>query len=220
MLKRQLSYVLLAGFAVVMVVMLMLDDPQTRQNQMLDYNATQQALRPVQLFPEATDPAQIMGIDVLDVTTGKGILVIRNTEGLWYAPVISGTQARLDPTEINQAIVEDAAAAITLLGAEQTYDATPENFRIFGLEPEPSYRFRYRMLDAAGLAYEATVNVGDANPDNVAYYVYVEVASVADQRIYLIPKQLVDFILDIQAETLRIAPTASPVESDVVTSVP
>ncbi|MBN2306032.1 MAG: DUF4340 domain-containing protein [Anaerolineae bacterium] len=222
--KRQLSYWLLAGFAAVMVIWLMLDDPETRQTQLLNLGATQQARRPVQLFPEVADPAHITGMEVLDVTGSTGILVMRDEQGMWYAPDIPGTQTRIEPDAINQSLVEDAATAITLLAAEQTYEATPENLQVFGLEPEPKYRFRFRMLDSDERVYEAALAIGDANPDNVAYYVYVPAAPEADQRVYLIPKQLVDFILNMLTDPIQIAPTPSSADneadSEVATPVP
>jgi hypothetical protein len=222
MLKRQLSYLLLAGFATVMVILLMLDDPATRQTQMLNFGATQQAARPVQLFPAITDPAEIMGIEVVNLASGTGQLVMRDEQGRWYAPELPDIQESIAAEELSQAAVESAAIAITLLGAEQTFEATPDNMVLFGLSPTPVFRFRFQGQDASGRTYEATVDVGNANPDNMAYYVYVEAVPDTEQCIYLIPKELLDFILDMDTETNLITPTLAveSVESEDVTPVP
>ncbi len=222
MLKRQVGYALLAGFAAVMVVMLMLDDPATRQAQMQTFGATQQALRALVLFPELTDPAQVDGLEVLDVTTGKGILVVRDESSLWYAPTIAGIQTPIAAEDIDQLLVENAATAIMLLAAQQTYDATPENLARFGLEPEPAYRFRFRMHDADGQTYETTIDIGDTNPENVAYYVYVDAASDNNRRVYLIRKQAVNYFLNMLNESLRVKPAldGSPMDSEATTPVP
>jgi hypothetical protein len=190
-----------------MVGILMLDDPATRQAEMRAFEATLQALRELVLFPEVTDPSQIVGIEVLDVATGKGILVMRDTAGLWYAPDIADVQQGIAAQEVNQEIVENAAAAIRVLYASEWYDATAENMTRFGLQPAPAYRFRFRGHDAAQQTYEAVVDIGDANPDNVAYYVYVNVTSEQNQRIYLINKQIVDSVLNMLTET-RLEPTS------------
>ena len=42
MFKRQAGYIVLAGFAAVLVVGLMLDDPAVQQAQLLNYEATRQ----------------------------------------------------------------------------------------------------------------------------------------------------------------------------------
>jgi hypothetical protein len=207
MLKRQISYMVLACFAAVMVGILMLDDPATRQAEMRAFEATLQALRELVLFPEVTDPSQIVGIEVQDVTTGKDILVMRDTAGLWYAPDIADVQQAIAAQEVNQEVVENAAAAIRVLYASEWYDATTGNMTLYGLQPTPAYRFRFRGHDAAQQTYEAVVDIGDANPDNVAYYVYVNVTSEQNQRIYLINKQIVDSVLNMLTET-RLEPTS------------
>ncbi len=222
MLKRQVSYGLLVGFAAVMVVRLMADDPVTRLAHMQDFSATQQALRSLVLFPELTDPAQVDGMEVLDVTTGKGILVVRDDSGLWYAPTIADIQPSIAAEEIDQTLVENAAAAIMLLAAQQTYDATPDTLERFGLQPEPVYKFRFRMRDATGQVAETTIDIGDTNPENVAYYVYVNMTSDENQRVYLVQKQAVDYLLTMLTESLRVEPAldGSPMDSEAATPVP
>jgi hypothetical protein len=221
MLKRQISYMVLACFAAVMVGILMLDDPATRQAEMHAFEATLQALRELVLFPEVTDASQIVGIEVQDVTTGKDILVMRDTAGLWYAPDIPDIQRETAAQEVDQQVVENAAAAIRVLYASEWYDATAENMALYGLQPAPAFRFRFRGHDAAQRTYEAVVDIGDANPDNVAYYVYVNVTSGQNQRIYLINKQIVDSVLNMLTET-RLEPTSdeSPTGGGTPTSLP
>lgn len=219
MLKRQMSYVVLVCFVAVMVGLLMLDDPATKQADMLAFRATLQAERPFVLFPEVTDPAAIDGIEVLDVTTGRGILVMRDTAGVWYAPDIPGVQQGIAAQDINQPVVEDAALAIRLLATPDWYDATTDNLTLFGLKPQPAYRFRFQGHDTAGRTYEAIVDIGDANPDHVAYYVYVNVASEQNQRIYLINKQIVDLVLNMLTET-RLTPASDELPADEGTATP
>jgi hypothetical protein len=221
MLKRQIGYVMLACFVAVMVGVLMLDDPATRQAEMLAFGATLQAERPLVLFPEVTDPAEIDGIEVLDVTTGKGILVMRDMAGAWYAPDIPDVQQGIAAQDVNQQVIESAAAAIKVLATPDWYDATTGNLALFGLQPEPAYRFRFRGHDAADRTYEAIVDIGAANPDNMAYYVYVNVTSGQNQRIYLINKQIVDIVLNMLTET-RLTPTSDepPANGGTATPVP
>jgi hypothetical protein len=92
---------------------------------------------------------------------------------------------------------------------------------LYGLQPAPAFRFRFRGHDAAQRTYEAVVDIGDANPDNVAYYVYVNVTSGQNQRIYLINKQIVDSVLNMLTET-RLEPTSdeSPTGGGTPTSLP
>ena len=222
MLKRQVGYVLLAGFAAMMVVMLMLDDPATRQAQMRIFSATLQAEQPLVLFPELLDPAQVDGIEVLDVTTGKGILVVRDERGLWYAPSIADVQASIAAEDVDQLLIEKAATAFMLFTADQTFEATSENRERFGLRPEPAYRFRFRMHDATGQTYETIIDIGDTNPENVAYYVYVDTVSANNQRVYLIRKQAVDYLLNMLNEPIQAQPALdeSPMDSEVTTPVP
>ena len=219
MLKRQMSYMVLICFAAVMVGLLMLDDPATKQAEMLAFGATLQAERPLVLFPEVADPAEIDGIEVLDITTGKGILVVRDTAGVWYAPDILDVQQGIAAQEVNQQVVANAAAAIGMLATPDWYDATTDNMTLFGLKPQPAYRFRFQGHDASHRTYEAIVDIGDANPDHVAYYVYVNVSSGQNQRIYLINKQIVDLVLNMLTET-RLTPTSEELSADDGTATP
>lgn len=205
MVKRQAGYIVLAGFAAVLVAGLMLDDPAAQQAQLLNYEATRQAELESVLYPELSRPAQIIGIDVLDVTTGTGRLVMRDESGLWYAPNISGIQDEIAATGINQPLVNEAAASLVLMAAEQWFDATPANLELFGFRPEPAYRCRFRATDSTGRPFESLIEVGDANPDHVAYYVYVD--SPERQRIYLIRKSIVDLLLNMLSASLQITPT-------------
>jgi len=199
MFKRQFSYVLLIGFATVMVSLLMLDDTPARRVAVADYQATQQALRPIALFPELVDPAQIYGVEVLDVTTRTGILLMRNEQGLWYAPALSESEDELPAERINQPLIENAVDYIRLLGSQQLYEATSENLVLYGLQPEPDYRLRFVAQDTAGVSYAPVIlEVGDTNPDHVAYYVWPD----GDQHIYLIPKPIVDPLLQMVTEAI------------------
>jgi len=220
MFKRQAGYIVLAGFAAVLVVSLMLDDPAARQAQLQNYEATQQAQLASFLYPELTHPAQIIGLDVLDVTSGTGRLLMRDESGLWYAPHISGTQDGVAAAEIDQVPVDEAAAALVLMAAEQSFDATPANLELFGLRPEPAYRCRFRATDKTGRLFESLIEVGDANPDRVAYYVYVD--SPDSQRIYLIRKSIVDMLLNMLSASIQITPTpdVTPDMGDATSSGP
>jgi hypothetical protein len=222
MFKRQISMMVLVGFATVMVVILMLDDPASKQAEMLSFSATQQAQRENVLFAELQQSPGISGLDVLDVTTGKGILVMRDTAGLWYAPAILNTQTEIPTDQLDQTIIERAATAILLFTAEQRYDATPENLTLFGLQPEPDYRVRFRAQDSTGQWVESVLDIGDTNPDRVAYYVYVNVESEQDRYIYLINKQTVDIVLTMLTDSFQVIPTldAQPTASEVATPVP
>jgi len=219
MLKRRMSYMVLVCFVAVMVGLLMLDDPATKQAEMLAFGATLQAERPFVLFPQVTDAAQLKRIEVVDFTTGQGILVLRDTAGLWYAPDISGVQQGVAAQGVNQQVVENAALAIRMLAAPEWYDATTDNMTLFGLKPQPAYRFRFQGHDAADRTYEAIVDIGDANPDNVAYYVYVNVSSEQNQRIYLINKQIVELVLNMLTET-RLTPASDELPADGGTATP
>ena len=192
MLKRPVALSVLISLAAVMVVVLMLDDPAAKQQEMLDFRDAMAASKPVQLYP-GVQSEEITGLEVQDVTNLTGLLVMRNDSGLWYAPSIQDIQPATDAEELNQTVAEEAAIAITLLGAEQWYEATQHNLEVFGLSPAPSYRVRFRGQDAEGKIYESLLHIGDANPDNVAYYVYVPETS--DQRIFLVPRQLVDYLV-------------------------
>ncbi len=220
--RRWASYALLAACGVVMLVRLMRDDPATRQAERIAYSATQQALLAALLFPQVTSSAQVSGLEVLDVTAEKGILVMRTSDGLWYAPEIADTQSGLSADELDQYVVENAAAAITFLVADQTFDATSDNLERFGLSPQAAYRFRFRAQSATGETYEAIVDIGDANPDNVAYYVYVHADDPDSQRVYLIRKEIVNAILSLLSDSLRVVstPDVAPATSEAMTPVP
>jgi hypothetical protein len=205
MFKRQAGYIVLAGFAAVLVVGLMLDDPAVQQAQLLNYEATRQVQLESVLYPDLTHPAQVTGLDVLDVTTGTGRLVMRDESGLWYAPSISGIQDGIAADGINQVLVEETAAALALMAAEQWFDATPANLELFGLRPGPAYRCRFRATDPTGRPFESLIEVGDANPDRVAYYVYVDPPE--SQRVYLVRKSIVDLLLNMLSASLQITPT-------------
>lgn len=219
MFKRQISMMVLAGFAVVMVVILMLNDPASKQAEMSAFSATQQTLRENVLFSEVQ---QISGIEVLNGTTGKGILVMRDATGLWYAPAITDTQTAVPADQLDQTVAEQAAAAILLFTAEQRYDATSENLTTFGLQPEPDYRIRFRGRDSADQWVESVLDIGDTNPDRVAYYVYVNVESDQKRYIYLINKQTVDIVLTMLTDSFQVSPAldALPTASEVATPVP
>jgi hypothetical protein len=221
MLKRRMSFSMLVGFAVIMVAALMLEDPTGKQNEMLAFRATREAQRPLQLFPDI-QPEHIIGLEVLDVTASRGILVMRDERGLWYAPSIPGIQNAVAANLISQDLVEQAATAITYWGSEQWYEATALNLDSFGLSPAPRHRIRFRVRDASGRNYEATAEIGNANLDNVAYYVYIPATSDENQRIFLIPKQLVDFVLNMLSEPLLVPSTvdASTENSEVGAPVP
>lgn len=220
MFKRQAGYIVLAGFAAVLVVGLMLDDPAAQQARLLNFRATQQAQRELILYPELTNPAQVTGIEVLDVITGTGRLVVRDERGLWYAPGISGAQDNIAADHIDQALINNAAASLVLMTAEQWFEATPDNLELFGLRPEPSFRCRFRAIDQAGSLFESLIEVGDANPDNVAYYIYVD--STESQRVYLIRKSIVDLLLNMLSASLQITPTpdVTPDTGEATSSVP
>jgi hypothetical protein len=192
--RHPVGYLVLVGFAAVMIVRLMANDPATHQALVEQVYATQQSQLPIALFPELIDhPEQIDRLEVLDVTTGTVILLMRNEQALWYVP--QGLVAE----EINQELVEYAAAFITLMGAQQWYDATSDNFVLFGLQPQPAYLVRFMAHDAAGKSYQPVIlEIGDLNPDHVAYYVWPE----GDSRIYLIPNTIVDAVLSLVTQPL------------------
>ncbi len=220
--RRWASYALLIAFGVIMIVRLMRDDPATREAERVAFTATQQALQAALLFPEVTSSTQVVGLEVLDVTTEKGILVMRTSEGAWYAPEITDIQTSIAAEEIDQYVVENAAAAISFLVAAQEFEATPDNLERFGISPQPAYRFRFRAQDAEGKLYEAVVDIGDANPDNVAYYVYVHAESQDNQRVFLIRKEIVNAILNMLSDSLRVVstPDVAPANGEALTPVP
>ncbi|MBI5957511.1 MAG: DUF4340 domain-containing protein [Chloroflexi bacterium] len=222
MAKHPISYFILIGFGIVLMIMLLLDNPADKQADMVIFGATQQALAERLIFPAIDQTSQVSGIEVLDVTTGKGILVMRNAAGSWYAPEISGIQVGISAESLNQMTVEQAAAAFRGFLAEQWYEATPENYQVFGLEPEPRYRIRFQMQMATSEAYEARLDVGDTNPNDMAYYVYIDAVSEEDRRIYLIDKQTVDIVLTMLSESILAEPAVekSPTAQEAETPVP
>jgi hypothetical protein len=210
---------MLAGFAAVMVAVLMLDDPADKLARLSQANAMLQAERPLSLFPQVTASAQIEGLEVLDVTGATGLLLVRNEQFLWYAPAIPGGQDEIGAERINQGLAEQAAASLLLMATRQWYDATPSNFEVFGLKPDPRYRFRFWGRDAAGQTYESVIlEIGDANPDHVAYYVWPQ----GDQRIYLIGREVVDLLLNMLTESIQTTatPETTPMDDGVTTPVP
>jgi hypothetical protein len=198
--RRQTGYLLLAALAVVMVARLMLDDPAARLEQMRAFSATQQASQPLRLFPSLVDPAQVSGLEVLDVSAGRGILLVRDAAGLWYAPEIAGVQEFVAAEMVSQVAAENAAATIVLLAATQQYPATDANRALYGLAPAPSYLVRFQAREGASHTYEGLLEIGDANPDHMAYYVYVHAQLEADRHVFLIPRQGVDYLLAVLAD--------------------
>src|SRR3989304_2211985 len=99
MLKHRTGYLMLAGFAAVMVVLLMLDDPTVQQ--VTSAQATQQSQPVIILFPELSNLAQIYGLEVQDAAAGKDILLMRDSEGLWYAPSLGESSGNITADQIN-----------------------------------------------------------------------------------------------------------------------
>lgn len=217
--KHQVSYVLLCGFAAVIVLLLMLDDPAEQRALFAQAQATEQSQRAVMLFPELRNPTQIYGIEVLDIAAGKDILLMRGDQGLWYAPETGTGTAMIPAADIQQGMIEDAAFWINLMASEQWFDAVPANKTVFGFDPQPAYRIRFVAYDAESVSYAPVIlEVGDANPDNVAYYVWPQ----TDQRIYLISREIVDPILRLVQEPIQIVPDpeALPAEDEATAPVP
>jgi hypothetical protein len=202
---------MLAGFAVVMVLLLMLDDPTAKQALLAEMQAVQESQRMVSLFPELSDLTQVYGLEVLDVASAQDILLMRDDQGLWYAPSINSGTGDIAADSINQQLADDAALSIQLMAARQWYDATPDNFENFGLTPEPAYRVRFIARDTTGTSYAPVIlEVGDANPDNVAYYVWPQ----DDSRIYLIQRPLVDPLLSMLTDNILMTPTPAEPSPD------
>ncbi len=220
MVSQRMGYALLLVLAVVMLMRLMLDDPAAQQQSLRATATALQESRAFRLFPSLRDPTQIDGLEVLDVSTGRGILLMRQPDGLWYAPEIAGAQQAVGADAIAQVAVENAAGAAMALAALDQYEATADNLTRYGLAPTPAYRIRFRVRDADGRAYEALIEIGNANPDNVAYYGYAH--SEGDQHIYLIRKQTVDMILAILDDPVLVAPVLdeSPAETQAASPAP
>lgn len=206
MLNRTLAYGLLAGFALVMVVLLMLDNPAAQQAQMEQYSATVEAQQRLVPFPELGPAAQMTGIEVLDEATGAGLLVMRDEQGRWYGPKIAGIQEPMQPAALDQLVIEDAAAALLVLTAERDFDASIADLEAFGLRPTPAYRVRFRAITVTGEQVEAIFEIGNANPDNMGYYMYVLGGTSGNGRIYLIEKPLMDIVLDMLTSAVQTTP--------------
>ena len=145
---------------------------------------------------------------------------MRQQDGLWYAPEIAGVQQAVRADAISQIAVENAAGAAMALAAIDRYEATADNLARYGLAPTPAYRIRFRVHDRQGRTYEALIEIGNANPDNVAYYGYAH--NEGDQHIYLIRKQTVDMILAILDDPVFVAPVLdeSPAETEAASPAP
>lgn len=220
MVSRRTGYLLLTALAAVMLVRLMLDDPAVRQQEISATATAQQASQPFRLFPILRDSAQIDGLEVLDVSARRGILLVRQADGLWYAPEIAGTQAAVTADTLNQVLIEYAAASATALTAIDRYKTTGDDLTHYGLAPLPVYRIRFRAHDDQGRTYEALLDIGNANPDNVAYYGYAQ--TEAEPHIYLIRKQTVDMILAVLDDSVFVAPVLdeSPAEMEAASPAP
>jgi hypothetical protein len=59
-------YALLIGFVVIMVVWLITDKPEVQKS--------------TRLFPDVLSAAQVTGINILDATTGIGLLLTRDNQ--------------------------------------------------------------------------------------------------------------------------------------------
>ncbi|NLX09685.1 MAG: DUF4340 domain-containing protein [Chloroflexi bacterium] len=213
MLKQQVGYSLLVGLAAVLIALLMLDDPAEQQALFMQVRATQQNQQLIVIFPELRSSTQIYGIEVLDVATGQDVLLMRDDQGLWYAPEMPDGQAEIPALQIDQPFVESAVLAINLLAAEQQYEFEPDDRSSFGLEP-PAYRIRFVARDSAGVSYAPVIlEVGDANPNDTAYYVWPQ----GGTHLYLIPKPTIDSLLRMLSEPVQALPTpaSSALKSEV-----
>ena len=192
-------YGLLAGFVAIMVAALMLDKP----------NKLNTITEP--LFPSIDDPTQIYQMEVLDVTRGRGILLVRDDAGLWYAPTVPDIQESLSSGDLDQVAVENAATAIWLMDGGQWYENTKSRQSSFGLAT-PDFFFQFRAREPNGRATESVVfQIGDVNPENATYYVWPQ----GDTRIYLIRKPIVDMLLNLLNSPSSIAP--APEQTPTVT---
>lgn len=173
MLRRFVVLALLAVFAGVMVLLLMLNDP----------TAVEHHQTPQRLFPQISRAEHIDRIEVQNVTEGTGVLLVRDEAGVWYAARTPYAGPSLSIGTIDQAAVGALALSITRLAAEQWFEATPDNLVRFGLRPEPAYSLQFAGRDTAGRAFESVVfEVGDMNPDQVARYVWPR----GGQQVYLL----------------------------------
>ncbi len=191
-----------------MVLLLMLDDPQARQRALRNFQATQQAALARLLFPEVRRSAQVVGMEAVDVAAELGLLVMRNAEGLWYAPPIAEVQTEQPPEALDQGALESAAFALTTLWAERWFTAEPDALAQYGLQP-PRYRFRFRaqLADDPNRFLEATLEIGNLNPENVAYYMYISTAASENLHVYLIRRQTVDMLLSMLTASYSVTPS-------------
>ncbi|NDJ78056.1 MAG: DUF4340 domain-containing protein [Chloroflexi bacterium] len=234
MLKHQAVYLLLIGFAAIMIVLLMLDDPAAKREELLTISATQQNQQTVYFFPEISSSTQVDGIEVLDNSTGESILLVKQAGlwyapelpvtqtgevseaklasptidvklfSFTLPPLIRVTQAEVPPSGIDQDQVNIAASAFRRMGSSQQFDASLENLQQYGLNPA-AYRVRFSIRDVDGNQYGSPIiTIGDKNPENTAYYVWLE----GDQVVYLIDSRIVEPILSMLAEPFQTAPEA------------
>jgi hypothetical protein len=189
-------YALLIGFVVIMVVWLITDKPEVQKS--------------TRLFPDVLSAAQVTGINILDATTGIGLLLTRDNQEQWYVPEIKDIQDEIPADAINQGVIEQAALVVSRLYTDQQYEASTDNKERFGVEPNPSYLLQFQVRDSAGQQHTTVrLAVGDANPDNMAYYVWPE----GDPYVYLISRLIMEPLLNLIS-----APTEP--SSDSTTSVP
>lgn len=182
----------------------MLDDPAKQQTRFVEAQATQHTNQALVLFPGLRDSGQIFGLEVLDVASGEDILLVRDDDGLWYAPAIVDGQSTIPAENVNQQAVEEAVWAIALMSGQQWYEANTANLELFGLVPDPSYRLRFVARDTAGVSYAPVIlAIGDANPDHVAYYVWPE----QSERIFLVPRLAIDMLFNTLMDTILLTPT-------------
>ncbi len=208
MLKRWQGYALLVGIGAAMLLVLMLDDPEARQRELRNFQATQQAELARVLFLPLRKSAQVVGMEAVDVAAERGLLVMRNEAGLWQAPEIAGVQAQQPPQSLDQGALESAAAALTMLYAERELEIAPDELALYGLQP-PRYRFRFRarLADDPNQLLEATLEIGNLNPENVAYYMYISTAADENPHVYLIRRQTVDMLLSMLTASYSVTPS-------------
>lgn len=206
MLRRPLMYALIALFAGAMVLLLMLDDPSAIDS----IDTTARAL-----FPQFNRAEHIDRIEVRNVTEGTGVLLVRNSEGLWYAPQVPQTADGLPAESIDQGVVEALALGITRLTAQQRFEATPERLAQFGVRPAPEYTLQFAGHDISGRAFESVVfEIGDLNPDEVARYVWPR----DGEQVFLVA---IDFLLGSMPVAAQPAATADePLTATPAASVP
>lgn len=180
MLRRSITLSLLAVFAGVMILLLMINDP----------TAVERRQTSQRLFPQLSRAEHIDRIEVQNVIEGIGVLLVRDEAGVWYAAQTPYAGPSLSAGTIDQAAIDALALSITRLAAGQWFEATPDNLVRFGLRPEPAYSLQFAGRDAAGRAFESVVfEVGDINPNRVAHYVWPR----DGQQVYLLA---IDFLLE------------------------